>query len=73
MTSPEPYGTAELGPLLRAAAARLDAAGVEAAWNDARILAAHALEIDPADLVRSSTCTTEQAPLAIYSRKCRIE
>ncbi len=56
MTADEP-----LQPLLRAAADRLLASGIESAGNDARLLAAHVLCVEPGEVVRHDALTADQA------------
>lgn len=51
----------DLGALLRRSAQRLAAAGVETPTNDAGVLAAEVLGIEPVDLIRHETCTPHQA------------
>lgn len=51
----------DLRQLVRHAAARLAAAGVESDWYDAGILATHVLGVEPRDLVLHDTCTAADA------------
>jgi release factor glutamine methyltransferase len=62
----------DLRRLVREAAGRLAAAGVEGDWYDAGILATHVLGVEPRDLVLHDTCTREQAEAFedLVSRRC---
>jgi release factor glutamine methyltransferase len=69
MTQP---GEVDLRRLVRDAAARLAAAGVESDWYDAGVLATHVLGVEPRELVLHDTCTTDQAEAfgALVDQRC---
>lgn len=71
MTVPVP-DEVDLRRLVRDAAARLAAAGVESDWYDAGILATHVLGVEPRELVLHDTCTQDQAEAfdALVDQRC---
>ncbi len=62
----------DLRQLVRDAAVRLAAAGIESDWYDAGILATHVLGIEPRELVLHDSCTADEAAEfgALVEQRC---
>lgn len=57
--------------VMREAAARLQAAGVEGAWRDVRLLLAHALGVEPVDVILREMDDVEPAGLTAFEAAVR--